>query len=767
MATIGSILIDGQDPDMPGLRRFLANLDGRVSGALAQLLAAFVAGEAVVVYAVRSSLYGNLAPADRSLGIVYNDGDNNGLYIKAGATGSGSWNATGLMLRGEQGEDGPQGKAGAVGKSFLQAAIDTGYVPAGTTEAQFVNKVVGQITANAVAARDAAKSSEVVAGQKAAASEASANLSFASAATSDAAKQAVLDNIAGINVSVGLQLQAVSVAALQAITDRPVGRQAYLSENGRAGSFIWSTANLSAVCALDTATGIYVPPAGQNGSAGAWVRVINPGQRWYASWFGLPTGADDSAIIRSIEALRPVGSDVKFSAGTFKLSNIKIYKPGHWSGSGKLTVMQHSGTSDFDTFGICTKGGTRFSHMRFTGLITPDNANARFPLYVCARGYETDYPQDSEDHEFDNLWFDGCSTGIRVSYGNGMVNGQPVFFTPNRTSIHHCVFACTYQDVIPESRDIHIYKNVFLRPDTADNSRPLAYCLRVLGCSRVLIEDNYISAPSSFAWMTISAAGVDDGTLTPGGATARVAYRVANDVTFRGNRIMGGKGIVVSGCSGVIRLSENKHRRDPTLTDRQPWLIIQGDFPAFFGSIIAERNHVVGFVRSLNVVDCSTHHIRMEGNVFIGNAYEGGVFDEAAVNIQIQGNDQGGNLKTGPKLLEVLNEVYALSPSAAIPIVFLGGTADQWTQTRIHIRNCVFPYASQAGFPMLQRGGGAGDPWVNFGTGAPKRFSAIDLTTITSSIGGNTRFDADAWEQMRMNDGRPETTFGPFPANWA
>ncbi|MEG3083994.1 hypothetical protein U1707_10110 [Sphingomonas sp. PB2P12] len=145
MATIGSILIDGQDPNMPALRAFLGNLDGRVGGALAQLLAAFVAGQAVVVYAARSSLYGNLTPTAGALGIVYNDGGNNGLYIKTGAAGSGAWNATGLMLRGEKGEDGPQGQ------SFLQIAISTGYVPRGTTDAQLINKLAGEITAQATA----------------------------------------------------------------------------------------------------------------------------------------------------------------------------------------------------------------------------------------------------------------------------------------------------------------------------------------------------------------------------------------------------------------------------------------------------------------------------------------------------------------------------------------------------------------------------------------------------------------------------------------
>lgn len=53
-----------------------------------------------VAYATRSALFADLARPAGTFGIVYNDSTaaNNGVYVKAGASGSGSWSITGLAL---------------------------------------------------------------------------------------------------------------------------------------------------------------------------------------------------------------------------------------------------------------------------------------------------------------------------------------------------------------------------------------------------------------------------------------------------------------------------------------------------------------------------------------------------------------------------------------------------------------------------------------------------------------------------------------------
>jgi hypothetical protein len=124
-------------------------LFNQIDGSFSQLAAAFVADAATLIYANRDSLYANLSPADRSIGIVYNDTpERNGVYIKDGAAGSGAWVATGLMLRGAQGNDGRQGDAGAAGQageSFYQIAIRTGAVPATTSERAFISNITQAI----------------------------------------------------------------------------------------------------------------------------------------------------------------------------------------------------------------------------------------------------------------------------------------------------------------------------------------------------------------------------------------------------------------------------------------------------------------------------------------------------------------------------------------------------------------------------------------------------------------------------------------------
>lgn len=112
-----------------------------IDSAITEMVAALVADNATVIKATRTALNADLAhPAD-SVGIVYNDGANNGVYIKVGSSGSGSWTATGLMLQGAKGDQ---------GQSFYELALATGYVPPGTTEDEFVIAVAGQIAQDAV-----------------------------------------------------------------------------------------------------------------------------------------------------------------------------------------------------------------------------------------------------------------------------------------------------------------------------------------------------------------------------------------------------------------------------------------------------------------------------------------------------------------------------------------------------------------------------------------------------------------------------------------
>lgn len=58
---------------------------------------------------------------------------------------------------------------------------------------------------------------------------------------------------------------------------------AFLTESGREGAFFWSATNLQVQVTADTQQGLFVPPTGQNGSTGAWVRrYAGPADfRWF------------------------------------------------------------------------------------------------------------------------------------------------------------------------------------------------------------------------------------------------------------------------------------------------------------------------------------------------------------------------------------------------------------------------------------------------------------------------------------------------------
>lgn len=67
-----------------------------------------------------------------------------------------------------------------------------------------------------------------------------------------------------------------SVAELEALSF-PVGTNAYLTDEGRFGDFVFRAGDFSAEVTADSRQGIYIAPSGQTGSQGAWVRELNQG----------------------------------------------------------------------------------------------------------------------------------------------------------------------------------------------------------------------------------------------------------------------------------------------------------------------------------------------------------------------------------------------------------------------------------------------------------------------------------------------------------
>lgn len=78
----------------------IRSLFALIDGTLSSLVDGLVIGDAVM-YATRAALYADLDHVAGVLGVVYNDGDLSGIYVKAGATGAGSWSLTDLSLPAE------------------------------------------------------------------------------------------------------------------------------------------------------------------------------------------------------------------------------------------------------------------------------------------------------------------------------------------------------------------------------------------------------------------------------------------------------------------------------------------------------------------------------------------------------------------------------------------------------------------------------------------------------------------------------------------
>lgn len=92
-----------------------------------------------------------------------------------------------------------------------------------------------------------------------------------------------VDQVLGFG-NVGL-LSVDTRTILAAITGQAVGSTRYLTEAGREGTFVWSSANLATKVTADTAQGIYVAPASApTGASGAWVRKFSGEHN--VKWFG-------------------------------------------------------------------------------------------------------------------------------------------------------------------------------------------------------------------------------------------------------------------------------------------------------------------------------------------------------------------------------------------------------------------------------------------------------------------------------------------------
>jgi hypothetical protein len=201
----------------------------------------------------------------------------------------------------------------------------------------------------------------------------------------------------GVHMPVKTRTDLANIATLAANDSR------YLTESGREGDFVYSTANLSANVTADVNQGIYVPPASApTGASGAWVRkfsaAVNP------NWFGiLPTNtaAQNNSAWASMAAtlrLTAVASHTADPTGfyrtlgvirfpddkTYNFSTVLDVDGGSYAVEGAGPATRYSGTTllwnntssgfniDYGNSASSGTGGTwtAFRHLRLEGGYT-------------------------------------------------------------------------------------------------------------------------------------------------------------------------------------------------------------------------------------------------------------------------------------------------------------------------------------------------------------------------------------------------------------
>lgn len=106
---------------------------------------------------------------------------------------------------------------------------------------------------------------------------------------------------------------------LRTLTGMSNADAAVITTTGRAGLFRWDSGDRSSEVAADPQSGIYVAPAGQNGTGGAWVRIMEDGTL-LPQYFGFEEGMGASNLVAlqgAMNAAASIGAELFVPAGTY------------------------------------------------------------------------------------------------------------------------------------------------------------------------------------------------------------------------------------------------------------------------------------------------------------------------------------------------------------------------------------------------------------------------------------------------------------------
>lgn len=242
---------------------------------------------------------------------------------------------------------------------------------------------------------------------------------------------------------------------LAAIVGPEEGTTHFLTETGREGMFVFSTANLSTQVTADTRQGIYVAPASDTtGATGAWVRKYSGAAN--ARWFGatgdgvtddavalqawLDWGGDlylpeahyySSAKLIVRRCVRLSGESYGFDARLAGYSSMPGSRIRYAVGVGGFDIQPQVSTTDWASV-VPTQEGAFGSVIRDIALIGPNSGAAATGLY------------NRTTIHLDNVWvidFQGKGFDISASIGSTVVSegaGYSEYGGASYSSLRNC-----------------------------------------------------------------------------------------------------------------------------------------------------------------------------------------------------------------------------------------------------------------------------------------------------------------------------------------
>jgi hypothetical protein len=410
----------------------------------------------------------------------------------------------------------------------------------------------------------------------------------------------------------GTFINVASRTALAAIVGPSNGDIRWLAEAGREGWFKFSTANLSTNVSADPYQGLYVPPtAATSGSSGAWVRVIT-NTTYFASWWGVSSsGTTNDLQLTTIGFLLPSGAALWLPGSNVPISGrFWFYNVVHLRGWPNSTRIVNTGnpSSYMIGFGVagCTVEGISFDGNRTTG-----NQGTR-PWLVPADGVGG---LTVRKCNFYNSSLCIIAYGTGVAGGGGYTRCAPLI-------VEDCYFETDYQATSFFGVSSGAFRRNTVRPAASPYTGRFVPCVRVLGSTNVVIEDNDIQG---FSTTKLDMFGIEL-SLCQDGNNNRPQSR---DIMIRRNLITNCfQPIRIDEARGLTSITNNTFRNGITtdITGASTAIMVSTGVTVDSVMSAADRievanNRAEGFFQFFGC-DGASDHVRIVDNVHVASNYD-------------------------------------------------------------------------------------------------------------------------------------------------